>query len=400
MKGFRFYAAAALLLIIMLTITGCSLPGLNLGSGTPSTLATAVPNSSPAQVPASSPVTTQIPSPTPVITDSPIDSSFNITPASSPVPQISLPNFAAVIAKVRPSVVAINTKVTSQSIFGAYTQEGAGSGWILDSSGLIVTNNHVVAGASDVTVTLEDGRFFPAVKISTDPVSDLAVIKIDAKNLPAALKFGDSNQLNVGDWVVAIGNSLGQGISATKGIVSALGVSVTADQGETLYDLIQTDAAINPGNSGGPLVDLAGEVIGINSIKVSQVGVEGMGYAISSQGAIPIIDSLVKTGFVVRPYLGVSLYTVDQTAISQLGLGVNTGALLTQVLPGGPAAQAGLRQYDVITVFNGKTIVTAQDLVNELHNAQIGQKAEVTYWRGSTQRTTYIILGRSPQPTP
>jgi serine protease Do len=247
---------------------------------------------------------------------------------------------------------------------------------------------------------LEDGRFFTAEKISTDSVSDLAVIKITAQALPPALTVGDSTKLSVGDWVVAIGNSLGQGISATKGIVSALGVSVAADQGETLYDLIQTDAAINPGNSGGPLVDMAGEVIGINSIKVSQVGVEGMGYAISSQGAIPIIDSLVQDGFVTRPWLGISLYTVDQTAIYQLNLSVDTGVLLTQVLSGGPAGKAGLRRYDVITIFDGQTVATSEDLVKEILNHRIGQTVQVTYWRGNNKNTANITIGQSPAPTP
>ncbi len=200
---------------------------------------------------------------------------------------------------------------------GHVTQEGAGSGWIIDSSGLIVTNNHVVEGANSITVTLEDGRNFSADTVRTDPVTDLAVVKINAQNLPPALKVGDSSKLRVGDWVVAIGNSLGQGISATKGIVSAMGVSVSADT-ETLYDLIQTDAAINPGNSGGPLVNLAGEVIGINSIKVAQVGVEGMGYAISIKEALPIINDLVTNGYVTRPWMGVGLYTVRPNGSAQV----------------------------------------------------------------------------------
>jgi serine protease Do len=390
-----------MVLAVLLIVAGCSLPGLNLLQTPTQTSITTTPQDYAATpTPTSSPTLVQTPSPTPIVTASPINSSFSIPTGSASAPQVDLPNFASVIKKVRPSVVAINTKVTTQGIFGDFTQEGAGSGWIIDSSGLVVTNNHVVEGATDVTVTLEDGRFFTAEKISTDSVSDLAVIKITAQDLPPALTVGDSTKLSVGDWVVAIGNSLGQGISATKGIVSALGVSVAADQGETLYDLIQTDAAINPGNSGGPLVDMAGEVIGINSIKVSQVGVEGMGYAISSQGAIPIINSLVKDGFVTRPWLGISLYTVDQTAIYQLNLSVDTGVLLTQVLSGGPAGKAGLRRYDVITIFDGKTVATSEDLVKEILNHQIGQAVQVTYWRGGNQNTANITIGQSPAPTP
>lgn len=204
-----------------------------------------------------------------------------------------IPDFVSVIAEVRPSVVAITTEVPV-NIFGrVFSQEGAGSGWIVDEDGLIVTNSHVVEGARSVVVTLEDGRTFAAESVRTDSVADLAVIKINAKNLPA-LEIGDSSGMEVGEWVVAIGNSLGLGISATKGIVSALGVSISTSPGETLYDLIQTDAAINPGNSGGPLVNLLGQVIGINTVKVAQVGVEGMGYAISIEEAKPVIDELSK----------------------------------------------------------------------------------------------------------
>jgi serine protease Do len=213
--------------------------------------------------------------------------------SSTPAPNAAssfLPDFAAVISRVRPSVVAITTQATGYSLFGgAFTQEGAGSGWILTQDGMIVTNNHVIDGAISITVTMENGNNFPAQVIKTDSATDLALIKIKAQDLPA-LKIGNSAGLQVGDWVVAIGNSLGMGISATKGIVSALDVSISTSSRDTLKNLIQTDAAINPGNSGGPLVNLRGEVIGINSIKVSQVGVEGMGYAISINEAKRIID--------------------------------------------------------------------------------------------------------------
>ncbi len=174
------------------------------------------------------------------------------------------------------------------------------------------------------------------------------MVRINAKNLPAA-KVGDSAILRVGDWVVAIGNSLGMGISATKGIVSAKGVSLSVSAGQTLDDLIQTDAAINPGNSGGPLVNMAGEVIGITSVKIAQVGVEGMGYAISSNTAKPIIQQLVQKGYVVRPWLGVGLYTVDQYAVLRYNLAVDKGALVTQVAAGSPADKAGIKTGDVIT---------------------------------------------------
>jgi serine protease Do len=388
-RRFKYILSILIMLAVIVTVTGCQLPGLDFSSR--NTQTTSPETTTPAATAAVA---------TPTSTPSPINSTFSVPTSTSSVTSDYLPNFASVIKLVRPSVVAINTKVTSQSIFGGtYTQEGAGSGWIIDSSGLIVTNNHVVEGTSDITVSLEDGRTFAADTVRTDSVSDLAMIQIKADNLPPALKIGDSSAIQVGDWVVAIGNSLGQGISATKGIVSAKNVSVAADNGETLYDLLQTDAAINPGNSGGPLVNLAGEVIGINSIKVSQVGVEGMGYAISSQVAVPIINTLVKNGYVSRPWLGVSLYTVDQYAVGQLDLAVDKGVLLRQVVVGGPADKAGLDRYDVITNFDGQDVATVEDLVQAIRAHQVGQTVQVTYWRGSNQSTATITLEESPPPS-
>jgi serine protease Do len=311
-----------------------------------------------------------------------------------------MPDFVSVVAKVRPSVVSITAEVPGGGFFGgSFSQEEAGSGWIIDRSGLIVTNNHVVEGASSVTVTLEDGRTFGAQAVHTDAVADLAVVKIDAQNLPA-LQIGDSSKMQVGQWVVAIGNSLGMGISATKGMVSALGVALSPSPGESLEGLIQTDAAINPGNSGGPLVNLRGEIIGINSAKIAQVGVEGMGYAISIQTAMPIIDELIKTGYVVRPYLGASLYTVDQFVARRYRLAVTSGVLVTDVAVGSPADSAGLKPGDVITALDDKPTGDENVLTQSINTARIGQRVKVSYWRGKVQSAAYAILVQSPPPAP
>jgi len=327
-------------------------------------------------------------------TATPIDPGWT-PPAADGQDQV-LPSIADVVALVRPSVVAINTEYTSYDIFNRpFTQQGAGSGWIIDEDGLIVTNNHVVEGADSVTVTMADGRTFSAETVRTDQLSDLAIVKVNASNLPPA-KVGDSDALRVGDWVVAIGNSLGMGISATKGIVSAQGVSLSVSAGQTQEDLIQTDAAINPGNSGGPLVNLSGEVIGINSIKIAQVGVEGMGYAISSNTAQPIIQQLVQQGYVIRPWLGVGLYTVDQYAILRYGLSVDKGALITEVAAGSPADKAGIETGDVITGFEGEEITSADDLIQAIHSHEIGQEVGITFWRGDTQATTRATLAENP----
>jgi serine protease Do len=311
-----------------------------------------------------------------------------------------LPDIADAVALVKPSVVAINTQVVSYDFFSRpYTQEGAGSGWIIDGNGIIVTNNHVIEGAKSISVTMDDGSTYTADVngVATDTLNDLAILKINASNLPA-LKMGDSSALRVGDWVIAIGNALGQGIRATEGIVSRQGVSLDVSQGETLYDLIETSAAINPGNSGGPLVNLKGEVIGITSAKVAQVGVEGMGYAISTQTATPIIQELVNKGYVTRPWLGVGLYTVDQLAISQLNLKVDKGVVIVQMVSGSPADQAGLQEGDVIVEADGQEVTTVEELTKIIHSATIGQPLSLKFYRGSSEHTVTVTPIQSPRP--
>jgi serine protease Do len=326
-----------------------------------------------------------------------IDASW--TPPTASGASVLLPNLADVVALVKPSVVAITTEVVTYDFFNQpYTQEGAGSGWIIDSNGIIVTNNHVVEGAKTITVTMDDGTSYKADvnSVYTDSFNDLAIIKINATNLPA-LKTGNSVNMRIGDWVIAIGNALGQGIRATEGIVSRQGVSLQVDVNQTLYDLLETSAAINPGNSGGPLVNLAGEVIGITSAKIASVGVEGMGYAISIDTALPIIQELVNKGYVTRPYIGVGLYTVDQLAVAQLNLKVDQGILLTEVAAGGPAEKAGLKLYDVIVSIDGVTVNTVMEFTRVLHASAIGAPLEVKYWRGAEQFTTAVIPIETPR---
>ena len=328
----------------------------------------------------------------------PIDTRW--APPQSTAEAPTLPSIADVVEKVYPAVVTINTEVVTLDIFRTpQTQKGAGSGWIIGKDGIIVTNNHVVEGAKKIAVKLSDGRSFEAdtKKIYTDPLADLAVIKIDASNLPAA-SVGDSTQLRVGDWVVAIGNPLGQGIRAKEGTISGLRVSLDVDQGQTLDDLIETSAAINPGNSGGPLVTMKGEVVGITSAKIADVGVEGMGYAISTRTAIPIIEQLIRQGYVTRPWLGVTLYTVDQYVAMVNRLPVNKGVVVAYVKPGSPAAKAGLQQLDVITRFNDKEVTTAEELIGAIHDSKVGDEVKITFVRGQETKTTSARLIESPPP--
>jgi serine protease Do len=312
---------------------------------------------------------------------------------------LALPSIAEVVAAVKPSVAAIVTEVVTFDLFNRpFTQQGAGSGWILDADGIVVTNNHVVEGANSITVTMDDGQTFIVgpESVFTDPLTDLAIIQIDAHNLPA-LRIGDSSRLRVGDWVVAIGNALGQGIRATEGIVSRQNVSVQVAPGQTLFDLVETSAAINPGNSGGPLVNLAGEVIGIASVKLVDVQVEGVGYAISTETALPIIEELIKSGYVTRPWLGVVLATVDQFAVTRFDLKVDAGVLITQVVPDSPAAQAGLQPGDVITSFAGEEVDSADAMVRIIQSAEIGQAVAITFWRGETELSGETQLVERPR---
>jgi serine protease Do len=320
------------------------------------------------------------------------------TPSESNSEESLLPSVADVVAAVKPSVVAIDVEITTTDIFGQPTTErGAGSGWILSEDGYIVTNNHVVQDAETVTVTLDDDRVFVGEMVRTDPLTDLAIVRIDADNLPA-LPVGSSSALQIGDWVVAIGNSLGMGTSATQGIVSALDVSLSSSAGQTLLGLIQTDAAINPGNSGGPLVNLSGDVVGINSIKISQVGIEGMGYAISIDEAAPIIQQLIEIGYVNRPWLGISIYPVNAQVAQSYSLGIDHGILITEVVAGSPAEAAGLEAGDVITAIGDQEVDNSRALLQAMTSYKIGQAVEITYYRGVSKNTTTATLAESPPP--
>ncbi len=328
----------------------------------------------------------------------PIDPSWKSPGVSNS--SIILPSIADVVEQGNPSVVTISTEQIVNDMFSRQlTQSGAGSGWILDKKGIVVTNNHVVEGASKVILQFSDGRTSEgtSANVFRDPLTDLAIIKVDLANLPA-LTIGDSARLRVGDWVVGIGNPLGKGIRAKEGTISGLKVSLSLDEEESLHDLIETSTAINPGNSGGPLLNMKGEVIGITSAKISAVGVEGMGYAISINSALPILQELISKGYVTRPFLGVELYTVNDYVAYYNRLPINRGAVVTVVQPGSPAAQAGLRRLDVILKYQNKDISSASELLRELRNSKIGDEVTITYMRGKNALTTSARLTTSPPP--
>jgi serine protease Do len=339
------------------------------------------------------------PAPSPVIQKvTPLDPGWKAPGPAENAPV--LPNIADVVEKGYPGVVTISTEQIVNDMFsGAMLQSGAGSGWILDGSGIIVTNNHVVEGARKVVIQFSDGRTSEVTsdRVFRDPLTDLAIIKVDLTGLPT-ISIGDSGKLRVGDWMVAIGNPLGKGIKAKEGIVSGIKVSLSLDEDESLYDLIETSAAINAGNSGGPLLNMKGEVIGITSAKIASIGVEGMGYAISINSSLPILQELINKGYVTRPFLGVELYTVNDYVAYYNGLSVKRGAIITTVQPGSPAARAGLRRLDVIIRYQGKEITTAPELLRELRSSKIGEEIKITYFRGKNSYNVTALLTDSPPP--
>jgi len=302
------------------------------------------------------------------------------------------------VAEVAPAVVSIVTETVGYNWFWqAIPQTGAGSGIIISPDGYIVTNNHVVQGAQKVTVTLSDGSAFTATIVGTDAETDLAVVKISANNLSYLHFLSNSlEQLSVLDPVVAVGNALALpgGPTWTTGVISNLGRSIEESTGVVLNNIIQTDAAINGGNSGGPLLDRAGQVVGINVAIASNA--ENIGFAISTDTAIPIVQGLITEGKVVRPWLGVSVTTVTSTIQQYYNLAVNTGALITSVTDGSPADEAGLRPGDVITKMDGEDISTTADLTSAIGSHQIGDQVEIVYYRGSVQKVANATVGESP----
>ncbi len=273
---------------------------------------------------------------------------------------------------------------------------GMGSGVIVSTDGYIVTNNHVVEGATEVTVTLPDKREFTGKVVGTDPKTDLAVVKIDGSNLPSAT-WGDATSLQVGEYVLAVGNPFGLNSTATLGIVSALG---RGRMGITQYeDFIQTDAAINPGNSGGALVNAKGELVGINTAIYSQSGGnQGVGFAVPSSMAKPVAESLIKNGRVVRGYLGIGIQDVTADLAKAFELPKRTGVLVSDVMDGGPADRAGLKQGDVITSFNGMPVDDPTDLQRKVARATVGATVPLHVIRNGKTMDMKVTVGEQADP--
>lgn len=329
----------------------------------------------------------------------------------------------AVVEKVGPAVVRIDSSRTVTSrvpeafnnpffrqFFGdelpsgpkQRVEKGEGSGFIISNNGQILTNAHVVEGADTVSVTLKDGRSFQGKVMGVDPVTDVAVVKIEASNLPT-VQMGNSDQLKPGEWAIAIGNPLGLDNTVTTGIISATGRSSSAvGVPDKRVQFIQTDAAINPGNSGGPLLNASGQVIGMNTAILQ--GAQGLGFAIPINTAQRIASQLVSQGKVQHPYLGVQMVTLTpelkQNINSNPNAGLNVeedqGVLIAKVLPNSPAAKAGLRAGDVIHKINGQSVKDAEGVQKAVESTQVGSSLQVSLRRSQRDLNVAVQAGNFP----
>ncbi|HLX79187.1 MAG TPA: DegQ family serine endoprotease [Burkholderiales bacterium] len=347
----------------------------------------------------------------------------SVAPAAPALPQAgranALPDFATIVQQYGPAVVNITVSGTRKTGFSGQQDDeeqddnpmsqffrglpfrfgpppsevpmqGQGSGFIVGADGIVLTNAHVVRDASEVTVKLTDRREFSAKVLGADAATDVAVLRIDAKNLPV-VKLGDPARARVGDWVVAIGSPFGFENSVSAGIVSAKGRSLP---GDTYVPFIQTDVAVNPGNSGGPLFNLAGDVIGINSQIYSRSGgYQGLSFAIPIDVALRVKDQIIATGHASHARLGVTVQEVNQSLADSFGLKRAEGALVASVLPGSAAERAGVQPGDVILKYDGKPIGAASELSALVGQAMPGTKAGVEIWRKGETRELTATLG-------
>ncbi len=323
-------------------------------------------------------------------------------------------SFADLAEKLMPSVVSISTTttITTRSNpfpfqfppgspfedmfreFGAPQEKQSaalGSGFIIDEKGIVITNNHVISDAEDIFVRVNDDEEYKAKVIGADPLSDIAVLQLETNKKFIPVKFGDSDKARIGDWVIAIGNPLGLGGTVTSGIISARNRSIGLSRYE---DYIQTDASINSGNSGGPLFDMNGDVVGINTAIYGRNGSIGIGFAIPSNSAKPVIDQLIEFGETKRGWLGVRIQEVTKEIAEIEKLDEPRGALVASVAENSPSKKAGVKAGDIILEFNGKRIKEVNELPIIVAKTEVGKKVKVKIWRNKKEITKNIILGR------
>jgi len=312
-----------------------------------------------------------------------------------------------VVEQVSPAVVTVFNIQTVQDIFAGTTSEqtqGAGTGFIIDEQGHIVTNWHVVTGGDEFAVVLADGTQVDAELVGTDPRDDLAVVKIDPAQVPAVVGFGNSDELKPGQPVLAIGSPLGAFTNTvTEGIVSALGRNELGSGGvcQNYSNLIQHDAAINPGNSGGPLFNMRGEVIGVNTLGIPQastgVPVQGLFFAVPASTVTVAVQQMIETGTVEQPYIGISFQPIDPTIASASGLPVDHGIYVLDIVPNSPAGEAGLQMDDIITAVDDQEVSVTTSLADIMFDYRPGDTVSLTVLRGGEEITVDLTLGQAPQ---
>jgi len=337
----------------------------------------------------------------------------------------ALPSLADIVERVSPAVVSLKAKVTAEKtaevsdeeleqlppslrdFFERFRKNGPpnqqrrprgevqGSGFVIESNGYIVTNNHVVANATDIEVAFSDGKKLKAKLIGRDELTDIALIKVEPKSPLPAVTFADDAKVRVGDWVLAVGNPFGLGGTVTAGIISARGRDEVS--GAQFTDYLQIDAAINQGNSGGPTFDLAGRVVGMNTAIFSPSGGSvGIGFAIPSNTIGRVVADLKKSGGVTRGWLGVQIQSLNEDAALALGLPDESGAIVAEIIEGSPAAKAGVKQGDVVLKMNGTPIKDNRDLSRKVAALQVGQSAAFTVWRDNRQVNLTVTIAKRP----
>ena len=326
------------------------------------------------------------------------------TPPPAAVTVLQLPNVADTVERVRPAVVSLVTEVVLRDRFGMVRRDfGSGTGVIISEDGLVVTNNHVIEGAAKVIVTMDDGSQVEAEMVGADRLSDLAVLRLPG-TYDTFLPLSDDVHLRVGEWVIAIGNALALpgGPTVTVGVVSAMGRTIGGSDGTPLYDLIQTDTSINPGNSGGPLINMNGDLVGINTavLRGGDFGrphFEGIGFAINMETAIEVSEQLIKDGKVKWAWMGVFLADLTPDIAAQLGLPIREGVIIQDVLQGGPSDKAGISPGDIVMSIDGKEVATVLDLMRMLRqDLEAHQEAEVQLFRNGARDTITMVLGERP----
>ena len=406
----RFPFFATLLLALTLGLSGCSAFGAETNDPTPTTASPSATAVAPAAAVTAVPVRTTAGASAAPSTNA--GTAASAAPGSAAPAAAGFPDVAGVAAKVRPATVLVlniaQGRAPGSRVTGDVPQ-GAGTGFIIESTGgtaVIVTNAHVVEGAQKLTVRMPppDNREFEAELVGTAPNNDLAVLRINTagQTLPT-VPLGNSAQIQIGEWVVAIGNALNLpgGPTVTAGVVSALGRDLEepgttpGSFGTTLFDLIQTDAAINPGNSGGPLVNLRGEVIGINTLGTTEA--QGIGFAIAVDTAKPIIDELLRTGRVTRPYIGIESATVTPSIAASYDLPRDDGLIITRVVAGTPAQRGGLQANDIIFAINDQTVRDQTEFQKALARFKPGDTITLKVNRGGQEVSVEITLAERPE---